>query len=82
MTKYVSSSVRLYNHPPSPHPPSEVNWQSVFYSPSFKLCWRRLIPPPPSFTPEKPCDPLKILPPLKIITGPLVIFFHPKRIYI
>ena len=31
--------------------------QSIFYSPLFKLCWRRLIPPPPPGSLWKPCDP-------------------------
>lgn len=22
-----------------------LHWQSIFYSPSFKFCWRQLIPP-------------------------------------
>ena len=30
--------------------------QSIFYSPLFKLCWRRLISPPPGSL-WKPCDP-------------------------
>ena len=23
-----------------------LHWQSIFYSPSFKFCWRQLTPPP------------------------------------
>ena len=31
--------------------------QSIFHSPLFKLCWRRLTSPPPPGSLWKPCDP-------------------------
>ena len=36
---------------PSP-PPLVVNWQSIFHSSSFVLCWQQLTPPPPNVPPE------------------------------
>ena len=71
-----------------PNPPTKpcgilmipLHWQSIFYSPSFKFCWRQLTPPP-FVSPCKPCDPLPLgrkiyrLPPPPVW---LLLFFRPK----
>ena len=49
---------------PTPPPPKAVYWLWIFFSSSFILCWRWLIPP--SFPPENQANPLKFSDPKAI----------------